>query len=122
MGGHVVRRRSKNVVAAIIVSSALFVGAVATPAASSVRAAGGGKSVTLNALFVRESPQGSTGGTNPVTIHLRQVGGKVFRVGFTEDEVAGSGDQWRAAGWNAATVATLLTGSSLGGNEITFDV
>src|SRR6266571_3698632 len=80
------------------------------------------RAVKVDALFVRRAGGTSTGGTNPVTVRISTSNSKEFRVGFTEDEVAGTGDSWRAAGWNAATVATLLNGSPLGGTEITFDV
>jgi hypothetical protein len=80
--------------------------------------------VTMNPLFYRALANGDAeGGTNPVTIRIADGDDpNELRVGFTEDEVAGTGDQWRAAGWNAVTTATLLTGSPLGGKEITFDV
>ncbi|MEX2433526.1 MAG: S16 family serine protease [Acidimicrobiia bacterium] len=107
---------------AFSLSCALVISGLMAPAGATARAGGGEKSVTLFPVSVRETSEGSVGGAHPVTIHLREGGGDTFRVGFTEDEVAGTGDQWRAAGWNAATVATLLTGSPLGGNEITFDL
>lgn len=80
--------------------------------------------VSVNPLFYRSLPDGTAeGGTNPVTIRLANGDDpNELRVGFTEDEVSGTGDQWRAAGWNAVTTATLLTGAPLGGKEITFDV
>lgn len=83
---------------------------------------GGEKSVKLNALFFSEGADGPSGGTNVVTVRLARTGSAEFRVGFTEDEVGGTGNQWKAAGWNAATVATILTGSPLTGNQVTFDV
>jgi len=86
-----------------------------------VAAAKGGKKITLAALYVQSGPNGTVGSSIPVTIHL-DLGGKPFRVGFAEDTVGGTGDQWHAAGWNAATVGTLLTGSPLSGRTITFDV
>ncbi|HZJ25655.1 MAG TPA: S16 family serine protease [Acidimicrobiia bacterium] len=81
-----------------------------------------GNEVTLNALFVQESADGSSGGTNKFTIHYEKTKKKQFRVAFSEDEVSGTGDQWRSAGWNAAAVATILTGAPLSGAEVTFDV
>src|SRR5262245_50699661 len=102
-------RRSMPLVA-LILSVALSVAGMAAPAAAAE------KSIKLFPLAVVTTDQGSEGTSNPVTIRLREGSGDKFRVGFTEDEVAGTGDQWRAAGWNAATVATLLTGSPLGGN------
>jgi hypothetical protein len=99
----------------VIIVALTTVGVVASPAV-----AGNERSVRVDALFFRGGDPPS-GGSNSATIRMR-TGGKEFRVGFTEDEVAGTGDQWRAAGWNAATVATLLTGSPLTGVEITYDV
>lgn len=78
--------------------------------------------VTLNALFFTDGPDGPEGGTSKFTVHYDTSKKKGFRVAFSEDEVAGTGDQWRAAGWNAAAVATILTGSPLQGAEIRFDV
>jgi hypothetical protein len=75
-------------------------------------------------LFFRQLGDGTAeGGTNPVTVRLREIDDpNELRVSFSEDEVAGTGDQWRAAGWNAVTVSTLLTGQSLGGREVAFDL
>jgi len=79
--------------------------------------------VSVNPLFVATDANGkSSGGTNPVTVRVQQSSDKKLRVGFTEDEVAGTGDQWRAAGWGAVTVATLLTGAQLSNREVDFDV
>jgi hypothetical protein len=80
-------------------------------------------SVAVNPLFVSTDANGkSTGGTNPVTVRINTSSDKKLRVGFTEDEVAGTGNQWRAAGWGAVTVATLLTGAELSNREVDFDV
>ena len=111
-----IRRRRPIPFVALAVAVALSVGGMAVPAAAAE------KKVTLFPVAVQETADGSVGSSHPVTIHLREGSGDKFRVGFTEDEVGGTGDQWRAAGWNAATVATLLTGSDLGGNEITYDL
>ncbi len=107
--------RFRGSVALLTIVALMSVGLVASPAG-----AGNEKSVHVDALFFRNGDPPS-GGSNGATIRMR-TGGSEFRVGFTEDEVAGTGDQWRAAGWNAATVATLITGSPLTGVEITYDV
>jgi uncharacterized protein len=79
--------------------------------------------VDVYPLFYRQLAGGEAeGGTNPVTVRLREIEEDELRVSFSEDEVAGTGDQWRAAGWNAVTVATLLTGADLGGREVAFDL
>ncbi len=102
---------------AVTMVATLFV--TATPAGAASKK---NKKVTLHALAVYEGANGSVGATNVFSIAYGKAGGKDFRVGFSEDEVAGSGDQWRAAGWNAAAVATLLNGAPLSGVRVDFDV
>ncbi len=109
------RRTAIAIVVALI--GALLV--VAAPAGAANE-----KHVTLHALAVIEGSggQASTGSTNAFTVSYGKAGGSDFRVGFSEDEVAGSGDQWQAAGWNAAAVATLLNGAPLSGVRVDYDV
>lgn len=83
---------------------------------------GGDRSVTINPLAVRSSATEITGAVLETTIRLDRRGGNEFRVGFSEDEVGGSGEQWRAAGWSSVSVGTLLTGAALGGNDFTFEI
>jgi predicted S18 family serine protease len=85
-------------------------------------AAGKNDHVTLHALAVSEGPNGSTGSSNEFAIDYEKGSGDTFRVGISEDEVEGTGDQWRAAGWNAAAVATILTGAPLSGVRVNYDV
>lgn len=80
-------------------------------------------SVTINPLFVSTDANGkSSGGTEAVTVRISPSSDGKLRVGFNEDEVGGTGDQWRAAGWNAVTVATLLTGAPLANRDVEFDI
>ncbi|MCJ7672105.1 MAG: hypothetical protein MUP67_08650, partial [Acidimicrobiia bacterium] len=107
--------------------TAVFVTAVlvssGTVAVASSAVAAPETSITVPALGTQTDSDGQVvGSAHDVGIRLAKSGSKEFRVGFTEDEVAGTGDQWRAAGWNAATVATLLSCSPLTGREVTFDV
>jgi uncharacterized protein len=101
----------------ITLIAALFV--IAAPAGAANE-----QHVTLHALAVVEGSGGksSTGTTNAFTVSYGQAGGSDFRVGFSEDEVAGTGDQWTAAGWNAAAVATILNGAPLSGVRVDYDV
>ena len=55
------------------------------------------------------------GGLAEFEVSIADSPDKSLRVEFSEDEVGGMGDQYRAAVWNAVTVATLLTGSALSG-------
>jgi hypothetical protein len=106
---------------AVFVSAVMLSSGIVAVAGGGSAAAAPEKSVTVPALYATSGPDPS-GGVNKVPIRLTTNNSKDFKVGFTEDEVAGTGDQWRAAGWNAATVATLLTGAPLQGVEVTFDV
>jgi hypothetical protein len=100
----------------------IVVSLVAGPAAAAEPRVGESRRVTLRALFFAQGPDGAFGGFSPFTVRYTRTKGKDFRVGFSEDEVAGTGDQWRAAGWNAATVATLLLGAPLKGVRVDFDI
>lgn len=100
----------------------LVVSLIAGPAAAAEPRVGESRRATLRALFFAQGPDGAFGGFSPFTVRYTRTKGKDFRVGFSEDEVAGTGDQWRAAGWNAATVATLLLGAPLKGVRVDFDV
>ena len=125
--------RGRRAIAAVVVGVAVVAAAcgggssknsggknTATTLAGGVHTSG---EVTVNPLFVATNGNGkSTGGTNPVTVRIQPSSDGKLRVGFTEDEVAGTGDQWRAAGWGAVTVATLITGAPLNGREVDFDV
>lgn len=101
---------------------AVLVTLVAGAAGAAEPKVGETRKVTLRALFFAEGSDGPIGGYSPFTVRYTRTKGKEFRVGFSEDEVAGTGDQWRAAGWNAATVATLLLGAPLKGVRVEFDV
>jgi uncharacterized protein len=80
------------------------------------------RSLTIYPLFYSTDANGKgKGGTEPVTIQLQSQPGE-FRVGFSEDEVSGTGDQWRAAGWDAATVATILLGTPVTNRQVTFQL
>ncbi len=93
---------------------------------STVKVAGGANgtgSVTIHPLFVSTDSSGhSTGGTEAVTVRIAPSPDGKLRVGFNEDEVGGTGNQWHAAGWNAVTVATLLTGAPLSNRDVQFDI
>ncbi len=94
-----------------------------TIANTTAAGANGTGSVTINPLFVSTDGSGhSTGGTEAVTVRIEPSPDGKLRVGFNEDEVGGTGDQWHAAGWDAVTVATLLTGSPLSNRDVEFDI
>ena len=71
--------------------------------------------VTIHPLFVRTGAGTADGGVGQEIVTMEPTTDHSLRVDFSEDEVAGLGDQSRAASWNAVTVATLLTGAPLEG-------
>jgi uncharacterized protein len=127
-----VRHRSSLRALTLLVGTALLASACSsgsskakstTTTKTTVAAGTGTGSITVNPLFVSTNAAGKTvGGTNPVTVRISASSDKKLRVGFTEDEVAGTGNQWEAAGWSAVTVATLLIGAPLTDREVDFDV
>ena len=79
--------------------------------------------ITIAPLFVAKNAAGhSIGGTEAVAVDIRPSIDRKLRVAFSETAVAGTGAQWQAAGWDAVTAATLLTGAPLSNREIDFDV
>jgi len=69
--------------------------------------------VVIRPMYYREAD--GKGGLAEFTVSLAESSDNTLRVEFSEDEVIGMGDQYRASVWNAVTVATLLTGSPLKG-------
>jgi hypothetical protein len=112
---HTFIKRSIAVALTGAMSSTLLVTAASAATAPSDR-------VTLHALAVSEGPDGSEGSSNTFTIEYGKAAGSDFRVGFSQDEVGGTGDQWESAGWNAAAVATLLNGAPLSAVRVDYDV
>ncbi len=81
--------------------------------------------VEINALYYAFDPQENkaVGGVSPVRISVRPAGQKgELRVGFFEEEVAGTGEMWRSAGWMAVVVASQLLGIDPRDYEFSFSV
>ncbi len=81
--------------------------------------------VTINALYYAYDPQEqkAIGGVSPVRIEVRPARAKgELRVGFFEEEVAGTGNMWRSAGWMAVVVASQLLGIDPRDYEFSFSV
>lgn len=81
-----------------------------------------GKEVTVGALAVMNSGAGSAGKVFKVKVKVKPNKTKKLRVGFFEEEVAGTGAQWRSAGWMAAITGTQILGLDLADYSFTFDV
>ncbi|MFM8531670.1 MAG: S16 family serine protease, partial [Ilumatobacteraceae bacterium] len=70
-------------------------------------------SVVIRPMYYNQAD--GKGGLAEFAMSLAESSDGALRVEFSEDEVIGMGDQYRASVWNAVTVATLLTGSPLKG-------
>ncbi len=64
----------------------------------------------------------AVGVSSPLHVRVEEADPGRVRVGFFESEVAGSGDQWRAAGWTAALAASMLLDFDARTSRIAFDV
>jgi len=84
----------------------------------------GERSVSINALYYATDPSGQAiGGVSPVRISVRPAAQPgELRVGFFEEEVAGTGDMWRAAGWMAVAAASQVLGIDPRHYEFSFSV
>ena len=94
------------------------------PAEEDEQLAQGGE-VIINALYYAYDPQEekAIGGVSPVRIEVRPARAKgELRVGFFEEEVAGTGNMWRSAGWMAVVVASQLLGIDPRDYEFSFSV
>ncbi|MFZ4584549.1 MAG: S16 family serine protease [Acidimicrobiia bacterium] len=89
-------------------------------AKSTASVAGG--TAKVQALYFTKGAKGAEGGFTDVSLKLSKSEDNKARVSVSEDEVTGTGDQWRAAAWSALTVSTILTGAPLSGLELTVGV
>lgn len=62
------------------------------------------------------------GGSSKVKITLSPMKSDAASVSFTEAEVGGNGDMWRAAGWMASCVASMATGRPLNTYKVEYSV
>ncbi len=93
------------------------------PAATEVPVSPG--EVTIHALYYAHDPREgkAIGGISPVRIRVAPAAEKgELRVGFFEEEVAGTGDMWHTAGWMAVVVASQILGIDPRDYEFSFSV
>ncbi|MGQ0550202.1 MAG: hypothetical protein ACT4PY_11105, partial [Armatimonadota bacterium] len=76
----------------------------------------------VHALWFATGPDGPFGGTSRVRVTVEPNTDEELRVGFFESEVGGSGPMWRAAGWMAVVMASLLLGEDINKYKFTIDV
>ncbi len=88
---------------------------VALPASS-------GSKVEASALWAGSDGSKAIGGISRVRVAAEKGSNKELRVGFFEEEVGGSGPQWRAAGWMAVIMSSFLLGVDPTEFRYTYDI
>jgi uncharacterized protein len=79
------------------------------------------RSVQLDALYYQQTAEGAKGGTSPIQVRIRPASKPgELRVGFFQEEVQGTGDQWQSSGWIAVLFASLLEGINPTDYEFSF--
>jgi uncharacterized protein len=72
--------------------------------------------------FSRDGNGQAIGGTSSTKVAIEPNPEGKFRLGIFENEVFGTGDQWRATAWTATIVAALLTNTDLSKSQVSWDV
>lgn len=79
------------------------------------------RTVELEALYYQQTNDGAQGGTSPIQVRIRPAAtAGELRVGFFQEEVQGTGDQWQSSGWIAVLLASLLEGINPTDYEFSF--
>lgn len=100
------RRLHRPVLYRSLLSVALFLPALGSCSGGSGTSTAG--EVTFPVLYVK----GDSGGTDVQKVKVAESGDGSMRVEFSENEVKGIGPMMRAAMWNSASLAVLLSGDS----------
>jgi len=87
---------------------------------SPTRAVGG--QAEVHPLWFAIGPEGPFGGTSRLKVQVEPNPERELRVGFYEQEVAGSGPMWRASGWMASIMSAFALGVNPAEYRYTFDV
>ncbi len=81
------------------------------------------RSTRVDALYYATEDGEAVGGTSSVIVRVRPASQPgELRVGFFEEEVQGTGNQWRASGWMAVLLASMLEGVDPTEYEFSFSV
>jgi len=76
----------------------------------------------VHPLWFAVGPEGPFGGTSRLKVRVEPNPERELRVGFYEQEVAGSGPMWRASGWMASIMSAFVLGVDPAEYRYTFDV
>jgi uncharacterized protein len=86
----------------------------ATPAVSD-------HTVQIDALYYRSTSNGAEGGTSSIQVRVQPAAKPgELRVGFFQEEVAGTGQQWQSSGWIAVLLGSMLDGVNPTDYEFSF--
>jgi hypothetical protein len=80
------------------------------------------REVPIDVLVFFGQGDSASGATVPVVVGLEPNPRKSIRVGFYEEVSGGTGAMWRAAGWMASVLSSLMLGVELTDYRISFDV
>ncbi|CAG0934365.1 Lon protease 2 [Thermoflexales bacterium] len=79
------------------------------------------RTVQLEALYYQQTSEGAKGGTSSIQVRIRPAAQPgELRVGFFQEEVQGTGDQWQSSGWIAVLLASMLEGVNPTDYEFSF--
>ncbi|HSD84087.1 MAG TPA: S16 family serine protease [Anaerolineae bacterium] len=91
------------------------VAATATPDVPAERTA------QLDALYYQQTSEGAKGGTSSIQVRIRPATKPgELRVGFFQEEVEGTGQQWQSSGWIAVLLGSMLEGVNPTDYEFSF--
>lgn len=78
---------------------------------------------SVDAMWYSQDANGQAiGGTSSTKVTIEPGASGAFRLGIFENEVQGTGDQWRATAWTATIVAALLTNTDMSKTQVSWDV
>jgi uncharacterized protein len=92
-----------------------------TAAATATSEAPAERSAQLEALYYQQTAEGAKGGTSSIEVRIRPAAKPgELRVGFFQEEVQGTGEQWQSSGWIAVLLASMLQGVNPTDYEFSF--
>ncbi|CAG0927956.1 Lon protease 2 [Thermoflexales bacterium] len=77
--------------------------------------------VQIDALYYRSTKDGAEGGTSSIQVRVQRAAKPgELRVGFFQEEVEGTGQQWQSSGWIAVLLGSMLQGVNPTDYEFSF--
>lgn len=80
------------------------------------------RTITIQPLFYKEDAKGATGSFSNCKVTVETNTSGQPKVGFFEEEVSGSGSQWRAAGWMASIMGTFLLDRDVSDYKFSYEI